>query len=109
MHTTAATPENKSEKKVKKGVDYFRTVRYATPMTVRTESNTNTEGGKMNINDLKAGDFVAYTSDRGCFDGVATRYGKVIEIRGTDAICRFGRMTMRLTTDDQDNDSITGG
>jgi hypothetical protein len=60
----------------------------------------------MNINDLKVGDWVAYTSDRGCFEGVATRYGKVIEIRNGDALCRFGRMTMRLTTDDEDSDSI---
>ena len=60
----------------------------------------------MNINDLKAGDFVAYTSDRGCFEGVVTRYGKVIEIRSGDALCQFGRMSVRLTTDDEDSDSI---
>ena len=39
MNIPSDTPQNKSEKKVKKHVDTFRGARYATPMTVRTESN----------------------------------------------------------------------
>ena len=60
----------------------------------------------MNVNGLRSGDFVEYTSDRGCFQGVVFLCGQVVEMRDGDAICRFGRTTMRLTTDDQDNNSI---
>ena len=60
----------------------------------------------MNVDTLRAGDFVAYTSDRACFQGTATRYGHVLEVRNGDAICRFGRLQVRLFNDPTDPISI---
>jgi hypothetical protein len=46
MHTPADMPQNKSEKKMKKGLAMSAAMKYSPIMTVRTD-NANTEGGRM--------------------------------------------------------------
>ena len=50
----------------------------------------------MKAADVKVGDWIEMTNDGGCFQGTATRYGRVVELRAGDALVRFGRMMFRM-------------